>query len=335
MLVNIKPFYETEYGAAYLGDSRKILADKTLEGTVDLIMTSPPFALQRKKEYGNVEAAEYIAWFLEFARIFHRLLKQKGSLVIHIGGSWNSGQPTRSLYHYELLIELCRMPAYKFYLAQEFFWYNPAKLPTPAEWVTVRRERVKDAVDCVLWLCKDPHPKASNWNVLQPYSESMEQLLKNGYKAQLRPSGHNISTKFSKRNKGAIPPNLLQIANTESNSRYLRACRQTGKKPHPARYPSGLPEFFIKMLTVEGDLVVDPFAGSNVTGEVCERFKRRWIAVDIVEEYLEGSKFRFDKFCVGKWIEQSGQASFFLREESGKYKDLGRRNKRKANPKFS
>ena len=297
MLCNIKPFYKTEYGAAYLGDTKEILADQTLEGTVDLIMTSPPFALRRKKEYGNVEAVEYVVWFLEFARIFHRILKHEGSLVIHIGGSWDRGQPTRSLYHHELLIELCRIPGYKFFLAQEFFWYNPSKLPTPAEWVTVRRERVKDAVDCIWWLSKDPHPKASNWNVLQPYSESMEQLLRNGYKAKLRPSGHQISGKFSKRHKGAIPPNLLQIANTESNSRYLRACREAGMKPHPARYPAGLPEFFVKMLTDESDLVIDPFAGSNVTGEVCERVKRCWIAVDMVEEYLEGSKYRFDGFC--------------------------------------
>ncbi len=318
MLSGIAPYYETHYGAAYLGDAREILSDQSLEGTVDLIMTSPPFALRRKKEYGNVDAAEYVAWFLEFARIFHRILKPKGSLVIDIGGSWNHGQPTRSLYHYELLIELCRMPGYKFYLAQEFFWYNPAKLPTPAEWVTVRRERVKDAVDCVWWLSKDPHPKASNLKVLQPYSESMEQLLKNGYRAKARPSGHQISTKFNKRNAGAIPSNLLQIANTESNSRYLRACRQAGIKPHPARYPAGLPEFFIKLLTDEGDLVVDPFAGSNVTGEVCERLRRRWIAIDIVQEYLEGSKFRFDEFCIGDWVEPSGQKAFFLREGSEK-----------------
>jgi len=100
MLCHIKPFYETEYGWAYLGDAKEILADKSLEGTVDLIVTSPPFALRRKKEYGNVEAAEYVAWFLEFARVFHRILKEKGSLVIHIGGSWDRGQPTRSLYHY-------------------------------------------------------------------------------------------------------------------------------------------------------------------------------------------------------------------------------------------
>jgi site-specific DNA-methyltransferase (cytosine-N4-specific) len=276
-----------------LADAKDLLTHKSLAGTVDLVVTSPPYALQRKKEYGNVEPAKYVAWFLDFARIFHTILKDEGSLVIDIGGSWNRGEPTRSLYHYELLLELCKIPEYPFYLAQEFFWYNPAKLPTPAEWVTVRRERVKDAVDCIWWLSKAPHPKASNRKVLQPYSESMEALLRNGYKAMRRPSGHDISTKFSTRNEGAIPSNLLQISNTESNSLYLRLCRQNNIKPHPARYPAGLPEFFIKMLTDEGDLVVDPFAGSNVTGEVCERLNRNWIATDIVEDYLKGSVFRF------------------------------------------
>lgn len=294
MTILPNPYYSTPNGAAYLADAKEILSDKSLVGKVDLIVTSPPFALQRKKEYGNVEAAKYVAWFLDFARVFHTLLKERGSLVIDIGGSWNQGEPTRSLYHYELLLELCRMPSYPFHLAQEFFWYNPAKLPTPAEWVTVRRERVKDAVDCIWWLCKVPHPKASNRRVLQPYSESMEALFRNGYKAMRRPSGHDISTKFSKRNEGAIPSNLLQISNTESNSLYLRLCRESGIKPHPARYPAGLPEFFIKMLTDQGDLVVDPFAGSNVTGEVCERLNRKWIAVEIGEDYLKGSQFRFN-----------------------------------------
>lgn len=318
------PFYKTENGRAFLGDAREVLSDQALEGTVDLVVTSPPFALKRKKEYGNVEAAEYVAWFLDFARVFHRILKPKGSLVIDIGGAWVQGQPTRSLYQYELLIELCRMPGYRFHLAQDFFWYNPSRLPSPAEWVTVRRERVKDAVDCIWWLSKDPHPKASNLKVLQPYSESMELLLKNGYKAKLRPSGHNISDKFSKRNEGAIPSNLLQIANTESNSRYLRACRDKGIKPHPARYPASLPEFFIQMLTDPGDLVVDPFAGSNVTGEVCEKLGRRWIATDTVEEYLEGSKFRFDEFYLKAFPEPNGSRNIFIGDEKQRYKGAKR-----------
>lgn len=321
-----EPYYTTRLGAAYLGDSKEILATGAFDGSVDLIMTSPPFALRRKKQYGNVDAEHYVSWFLDFARLFYRVLKPSGSLVIDIGGSWNPGQPTRSLYHYELVVELCRMPEAKFHLAQEFFAYNPARLPSPAEWVTVRRERVKDAVNCVWWLCKDPHPKADNRRVLRDYSNSMEELLRRGYKPKLRPSGHEISVHFAKRNRGAIPPNLLQIPNTDSNSRYLRACRQAGLRPNPARFPSALPEFFIKFLTTPGDLVVDPFAGSNVTGHVGERLGRRWMAIELVEEYLKGSMFRFDELCVGDWVDNTGQRSFLLREGEAAYPSTRRRH---------
>jgi len=329
MRLLLKPYYTTNHGTTYLGDSREILTSGAFDEKVDLIMTSPPFALRRKKQYGNVEADKYVAWFLDFARLFYRILKPQGSLVIDIGGSWNQGEPTRSLYHYELLIELCKIPGHKFYLAQEFYWYNPSKLPSPAEWVTVRRERVKDAVNCIWWFSKEPHPKADNRRVLKPYSESMKELLQRGYKPQLRPSGHDISSKFNRNHNGAIPPNLLEFANTESNSRYLRACRQAGLAPNPARYPHGLPEFFIKFLTEPGDLVLDPFAGSNVTGEVCERLDRKWIAIELIEEYLQGSKFRFDQFCFGDWFERSGQKAFLIREGKVKYESSKSQQRKK------
>ncbi len=173
------------------------------------------------------------------------------------------------------------------------YHYNPARLPTPAEWVTIRRIRVKDAVNIVWWLSKIPNPKADNRKVLKPYSQSMKRLLKNGYKPQIRPSGHDISDKFQKDNQGAIPPNLLEIANTESNSVYLRRCKAAGIKPHPARFPQGFAEFFIKFLTDEGDIVLDPFAGSNTTGFVAETLQRRWISFEIKEDYLLGSRYRF------------------------------------------
>jgi site-specific DNA-methyltransferase (cytosine-N4-specific) len=291
---NEEPFYTTQHGAAYLGDALTYLRQMACE-SVDLIVTSPPFALNRKKEYGNVDAKDYLSWFMDFAIEFKRILKNEGSLVIDIGGTWAKGQPTRSLYHFELLISLCR--TLEFHLAQEFYWYNPSKLPSPAEWVTVRRIRVKDAVDPIWWLSKRANPKASNRQVLKPYSDSMKRLLKEGYKAKLRPSGHDISGNFSKDNRGAIPPNLLSLANTDSNGVYLRQCRQRDIKPHPARFPHGLPEFFIKFLTDPDDLVVDPFAGSNVTGEVAEQLSRRWLAFELVEEYLEASKFRFPSLC--------------------------------------
>jgi site-specific DNA-methyltransferase (cytosine-N4-specific) len=286
-------FHRTGLGAIRLGDALEVLAADVPPGSADLIVTSPPFGLVRKKAYGNVAADEYLEWFRPFGAAFLRALKPEGSLVIDIGGSWIPGQPTRSLYHFELLILLCRELG--FHLAQEFFWWNPAKLPSPAEWVTVRRIRVKDAVNCIWWLSPTPWPRASNRRVLAPYSDSMRDLLRNGYRAKLRPSGHDISTRFASDNGAAIPPNLIAVANTESNSHYLRYCAQRGLTPHPARFPAEIPEFFIRMLTDPGDLVIDPFAGSCVAGEVAERLGRRWIAIDTVEEYLAGAVGRFAK----------------------------------------
>lgn len=286
-------FHRTNRGRAYLGDARDVLKQLIKPESVDLIMTSPPFALVRKKDYGNVDADRYVEWFRPFGELFRRALKPSGSLVIDIGGSWVSGQPTRSLYHYELLIMLCRECG--FHLAQEFYWWNPAKLPTPAEWVTVRRVRVKDAVNCVWWLSPTPWPKASNRRVLVPYSDSMRHLLKNGYRAKRRPSGHDISEKFSIDNGAAIPPNLIAVAHTESNSFYLRFCKEKNLKPHPARFPAELPEYFIRMLTDPGDLVLDPFAGSCVTGEVADRLNRKWMCIEIIEDYLKGALGRFSR----------------------------------------
>ena len=123
----------------------------------------------------------------------------------------------------------------------------------------------------------------------------MRDLLKNGYQAKRRPSGHDISKKFGRDNGGSVPPNLLAIANTESNGRYQSHCRQHDLPIHPARYPRELPEYFMRMLTDRGDLVVDPFAGSCVTGAVAETLERRWICCEKNEDYLKGAMARFDR----------------------------------------
>lgn len=282
--------YRTHLGHAYLVDSRELLAALPQQA-LDLVMTSPPYALHFKKEYGNVEKRDYVAWFLPFARGIHRALKDDGSFVLNIGGSFNPGTPTRSLYHYKLLIALVEEAG--FHLAQECFWYNPAKLPAPAEWVTVRRQRIKDSVEHVWWLSKTPWPKADNRNVLVPYSPDMQRLIKKGYRAKVRPSGHNITHKFQADRGGAIPANVIERGNNESNSEYIKACRAAGVKVHPARFPAALPEFFIKLCTKPGDLVMDPFAGSNTTGYVAQLLGRRWIASESDAEYVRASELRF------------------------------------------
>jgi site-specific DNA-methyltransferase (cytosine-N4-specific) len=259
--------------------------------SVDLVVTSPPYALHFKKEYGNVDKREYVDWFRPFGREILRVLKQQGSFVLNIGGSYNAGVPTRSLYHFHLLLMLC--DELGFHLAQECFWFNPAKLPSPAEWVNVRRVRIKDSVEYVWWLSKDPMPKADNRRVLNEYSPDMKRLLVRGYRAKERPSGHKITNKFTDQG-GAIPSNVLERGNNESNSEYIRRCAEHGLKPHPARFPSALPEFFIKFLTESEALVVDPFAGSNTTGATAEKLDRRWLSFEIEHKYVQASRLRFD-----------------------------------------
>lgn len=314
--------YQTSLGKAYQGDSRALMESKQIpERSVDLIFTSPPFALTRQKDYGNKSHGEYIEWFSTFLDGFDRILSDRGSIVVDIGGAYVPGRPQRSTYHFELALLLAR----RFQLCQEFYWYNPSKLPGPAEWTNVRRLRVKDSVNLLLWVARDASDThAKNSRVLKEYSLSMQALLKNGYQVRKRPSNHDISDNFLRDNQGAIPPNLLgfadptlsgldgepfeelfdnllAIANTSSSDLYLRKCAEYGIKPHGARFPIGLPAFFIKFLTEDDrpSVVFDPFAGSNTTGAAAEALGRKWASCDLDDEgsppgtYVRASAFRF------------------------------------------
>lgn len=291
--LNTRPLYGTGLGRAYVGDSVSLLRDLP-DSSVDLVMTSPPFALRRQKTYGNVAETEYVKWLLPFAREVFRVLKDTGSFVLDLGGAYQAGLPARSLYNFRVLIALCDEVGFS--LAEDFYWFNPAKLPSPIEWVNKQKIRVKDSVNTVWWFGKTANPKADVKKVLAPYSDRMKKLISNPeafYKAKKRPSGHDISMGFGADNGGAIPPNLLSIPNTDSNSFYLRKCEQFHLERHPARFPEDLPAFFIKLLTDEEDLVVDIFAGSNTTGVAAERLQRKWIALDSSHEYLRASALKF------------------------------------------
>ena len=283
--------YKTVNGRAWCGDSLDLLPSLS-DNSINLICTSPPFALTKKKAYGNKHQGDYIKWFMEFANHFKRILVPDGSLVIDIGGAWIHGSPTRSIYHFELLVALVRDLG--FHLAEEFYWFNRAKLPTPAQWVTIERIRVKDAVNPIWWLSKTERPNASNLRVLKPYSDQHRKLIAGAaYNLGVRPSGHVISADFGKDNGGAIPPNLLEVANTSSNDPYDHHCKANGISKHPARFPSEIPEFFIKFLTEPGQLVLDPFAGSNMTGALADKLGRKWLAYEKDPDYLDGSLGRF------------------------------------------
>ncbi len=286
--------YTTEHGEQLCGDSRTLLT-AIPDDSVDLIVTSPPFALLRKKKYGNEEQAAYVAWLREFGQAAYSALKPTGSFVIDLGGAYVKGYPVRSLYNFRVLIDFCDTLGY--FLAEDFYWHNPAKLPSPIEWVNKAKERAKDSVNTIWWFSKSERPKADVRRVYAPYSDRMKKLLKDParfYTPAKRPSGHDVSDAFgSVVNQGAIPPNLLQVPNTDSNSHYMKTCKLLEKERHPARFPMDIPRFFIEFLTEPGDLVVDIFSGSNTTGYVAEGLGRRWIGMEVSRSYAALSSVRF------------------------------------------
>lgn len=307
--------YRTNNGSCISGHAEEVLKGplaKSFRGKVDLILTSPPFPLNRKKKYNNLQGKAYSKWLKEFAPLFKQFLKPKGSIVMEVGNSWKAGKPVMSTLAVESLLGFLK--AGSFNLCQQFVWYNPARLPSPAQWVTVERIRLKDSHTHLWWMAPSERPKADNRRVLVPYSDSMKQLLQTQtYNSGRRPSQHHIGKKsFLKNNKGAIAGSLLKIehddsdngnvpgtvitlANTHSSSDYQDFCRVHEIELHPARMPIRLAEFFINFLTEPGDLVLDPFGGSNTTGAAAERLGRRWIAIEPHRDYVRGSRGRFKK----------------------------------------
>jgi DNA modification methylase len=288
--------YRKSLGFMVHGYAEQALDSQLLKkhaGNVQLIFTSPPFPLNTKKAYGNQTGDQYRRWLAAFAKKFRNLLAPDGSIVIELGNAWEPGKPVMSPLALRALIDF--MDRGKLQLCQQFICDNPTRLPSPAQWVNVKRIRVKDSYTHVWWFAKTAEPKADNRRVLKPYSDSMTKLLKTRrYNSGPRPSGHVIGeTSFFTDNKGAIPSNVITLKHTNSTDPYIRYCKDKGLPLHPARMPRGLAEFFIKFLTEPGDLVVDPFGGSNTTGAAAEELGRRWISIEPNATYIEGSLGRF------------------------------------------
>ena len=308
-----KALYSTKLGKYYIAKCEDFIKHSKLQGKVQLILTSPPFPLNKKKKYGNFCGEEYKSWFVSLAPLFESLLTDDGSIVIEMGNSWEKGRPIQSLLHLKSLMEFVENKDANLRLCQEFICYNPARLPSPAEWVTVKKIRAIDSFTHIWWMSKNDYPKANNQRILRPYSKSMQKLLSSGkYNAGARPSEHKISEKsFLKENKGSIshnvlelssingddlrlPYSMLSIANTKSNDFYTRTCKKRGFTPHPARMPLELASFFFFFLTDEGDIVFDPFGGSNTTGFCAEKANRKWISIEANEDYGKQSMIRFE-----------------------------------------
>lgn len=308
----VRVAYRTRHGQMLQGRIEDALDDsrvKKAAGKVDLIFTSPPFPLVRKKKYGNRSGDEYLEWLQALAPRLASLLAPTGSLVIEIGNAWEPGAPAMSTLPLRALLAF--QEAAGLQLCQHLICHNPARLPTPAQWVTIKRIRLKDSFTHVWWLAADPaNAKASNRKVLLPYSAHMRDLLRTKkYNAGARPSGHVISESgFLTNHGGAIAPSVVELAdedearvpksvlpfsNTSWNPAYMEYCERMKIQPHPARMRPDLVAFFVEFLTDKDDLVFDPFGGSNTTGAVAEQLNRRWMCVEADTNYVEGSRGRF------------------------------------------
>lgn len=329
--------YHTDLGALFRGKFEDVITQPSfdaIKGKVQLIFTSPPFALNKKKKYDNKLGDEYKQWLAGYAPVFRDLLAEDGSLVIEMGNAWEANQPVMSTLALEALLDLKK--AGDFYLCQQFVINNPARLPSPAQWVTVKRKRVTDSFTHVWWLSKTPDPKADNRKILRPYSKSMLKLLERGsYNDGKRPSEHSVGKKsFLANNGGAIPhnvikfdddatiaqslfefglesseetrdamawlfglSNLAEFSNTASVDPYIRYCKEHNIQLHPARMHMGVPKFFINFLTDLGDIVLDPFGGSNTTGAAAESLQRKWASFEPMDDYIRGSRGRFQQLA--------------------------------------
>lgn len=305
--------YSTDNGSMYHGfieDALKWSDVRQQRGKVNLIFTSPPFPLVTKKKYGNETGEAYLQWLTSLAEPLTEMLAPNGSIVMEVGNAWEKGSPTMSTLPLESLLAFKR--AGNLHLCQHVICHNPARLPSPAAWVTIQRLRLKDTYTHVWWMSKTEYPKADTRRVLTPYSKEMLKLLaRQSYNSGKRPSGHKISeTGFMTNQGGAIPANvldfdgsedrtphsLLKFAGTGWDTKYRDHCKSEGVEAHPARMQVSLAAFFISYLTDAGDLVFDPFAGSNTTGAASEQLGRRWLSIEAEERYVVGSKGRFTDF---------------------------------------
>lgn len=286
--------YETANGTA-LWATAETASAVIGDGTINLILTSPPYPLNKQKSYKNLRGQEYLDWLVGLTSEWRRMLVDDGSLVLNLADVWNRGEPTVNLYQERLLIKL--VDELGWFLAQRFQWINYGKIPS-SEWVTVRKVRVKNVTENLFWLSKTPWPRTSVHAVRRAYSERMKKLIAQGgeYRA-LRPSGHGDTRgAFGRDNGGSIPFNIIEASNSASSDAYHRRCREHGLPAHPARFPRQIPRFFIELLTERGHKVYDPFYGSGETGAAAEELGREWLGSERSLKYLSGSKFKFDSY---------------------------------------
>ena len=277
-----------------LGDCSKEL-QRIPDNSVDLIFTSPPYADQRKNTYGGIPPDKYVSWFLPITHELLRVLKPTGTFVLNIKERVVDGQ--RSTYVLELILEMKKQG---WLWTEEFIWHK--KNCYPGKWPN----RFRDAWERLLQFNKNKHFNMYQNEVMVPMGDwAKSRLKKLSTTDKIRDEskvgsgfGKNISNWLDR--QMAYPTNVLHLATECSN------------KSHSAAFPEGLPDWFIKLFTKEGDMVLDPFMGSGTTNIVAQRMKRNSIGIEIVPEYYERVK------------KEIQPVELFLLQDKGKYEKTNR-----------
>ena len=273
----------------YLGDSKVELL-KIPTDSVDLIVTSPPYADQRKGTYGGIHPDNYVSWFLPITQQLLRVLKPSGTFILNIKEKVVNGE--RSTYVMELILEMRKQG---WLWTEEFIWHK--KNCYPGKWPN----RFRDAWERLLQFNKSKSFNMYQENVMVPMGDWAKTRLKNLSETDKTRDNSKVGSGFGKnisnwltRDK-AYPANVLHLATECSN------------KNHSAAFPAELPEWFIKLFTKENDLVLDPFMGSGTTLVVANRMRRNSIGIDIVKDYYDVVK------------SQLPPVELYLLEPKGKY----------------
>ncbi|MFC2272487.1 DNA-methyltransferase [Capnocytophaga ochracea] len=259
------------------GDSAEVL--KTLpDNSIDLIVTSPPYADQRKSTYGGIAPDKYVEWFLPISEQLLRVLKPSGTFVLNIKEKVVNGE--RSTYVMELILAMRKQG---WLWTEEFIWHK--KNSYPGKWPN----RFRDAWERLLQFNKSKKFAMYQEEVMVPMGDWAKSRLKNLSDTDKRRDNSKVGSGFGKNisnwidREKAYPTNVLHLA-TECNN-----------KKHSAAFPEELPEWFIKLFTKEGDMVLDPFAGSGTTLFVAERMGRSAIGIEIMEDYYKMIKNQLEE----------------------------------------
>lgn len=288
--------YSTKLGIAIWGNNQTAL--KNLDEPIMLCLTSPPYPLRKPRAYGNPTVAEYTDFICKSLEPVVKNMHRQGSICLNISNEiFDTGLPSRSLYREKLVIALNeRLGLFKM---DEFIWWNKSKPPGPLQWASKTRQQLNVAYEPIYWFALDPlECKANNRRILEPHTDKHKKYIEAGGAKHFASNSDGAYIvkpgSYSAMTEGRIPRNVLEFSHTDKENRALnKILRQRNWPTHGAMMPGALVLKLIKFLTDVNDLVLDNFFGSGTVGKQAEISGRRWIGIDCMLEYIQGSAVRF------------------------------------------